>query len=146
MPALKPLVAVMAIGVGLIASGASAQEDAVMASNGEYVVADDNGDARVDGGGSDIVYGDIGSGGASGGVYGDPNAIYYPDLSGIPQPGGGVWTPTITGIPVGSATAGNMLDGIDVMVDLTSPTGVTADSAGAPMATDAEGTEVAPGS
>jgi len=135
----KALIVGLAIGTGLFAGSAAAQEDATMTSDGSYVVADDNGDNRVDGGGHDIVYGDIATGGTGGEILGDPNAIYYPDLSMVPVPGGGVWSPTITGIPVGSSTAGNMLEGVDVVVDLSSPTGLQEETATTP--TDSATTE-----
>lgn len=107
----------VAMGLGAAALGgvASAQTD-VINSDGGYVTADDDlGNTNIDGGGENVVYGDVSTGGAGGEVLGDPTAIYYPDLSGIPVPGGGSWTPTIVGIPVGNPNSGDMLNGIDVV-------------------------------
>jgi hypothetical protein len=102
------------LGLGLLltgVAGVSAQTADNVSSDGAYVVADDDGDPNVSGGGTDIVYGDVATGGTGGEVLGDPNAVYYPDLSAVP--GAADRAPAIAGIPIGSATAGNMIDGID---------------------------------
>jgi hypothetical protein len=119
----KALTLLVSLGLGISASAgiaglASAQD--TITSDGGYVTAnDDSGDSSVEGGGTDIVYGDVSTGNTGGDVLGDPGAIYYPDLSSVPSPSGEPWSPTIVGIPVGNPGAGDMIDGIDVSIDFS---------------------------
>jgi len=111
---LRILTLFVSFGLGLSAFAGIASAQDEISSDGGYVTAsDDNGGETVEGGGNDIVYGDVSTGNTGGEVLGDPNAVYYPDLSNIPTPNGQPWTPTIVGIPVGHAGAGNMFDGFD---------------------------------
>jgi len=144
---LRVLTLFVAIGLGAAALGgvASAQGE-VINSNGGYVNAsDDTGDSSVDGGGETLIYGDVSTGGAGGEVLGDPTAIYYPDLSGIPTPGGGAWTPTILGIPVGNPNSGDMLNGIDVVFAPPAPAPDAAASGGEVVSEEGVVTEEAAG-
>jgi hypothetical protein len=117
---LRILTLFVSLGLGLTAlSGIAAAQDTIT-SDGGYVRADDTtGDETVDGGGTNIVYGDVSTGNTGGEVLGDPSAIYYPDLSNVPSPTGRPWTPTITGIPVGHPGAGDMIPGFDISFDIS---------------------------
>ncbi len=93
---------VVGLGVGVatttgITAAQEVVENPTVTSDGEYVVAtdDEGGDNDVEGGGTDIVVGDVTTGNSNGEVLGDPNAIYYPDLSAVPSISGDPRTPTI---------------------------------------------------
>lgn len=79
-----------------------AQNSTPVNADGSYVVANDDGAPIVSGAGSDLVYGDINTGGGGGEVLGDPSAIYTPilpdrdSLMSMPGAGDGM----IGGIPI----------------------------------------------
>jgi hypothetical protein len=58
--------------------GVSAQSNTPVNADGAYVVANDDGAPNVSGAGSDLIYGDINTGGGGGQVLGDPTAVYTP--------------------------------------------------------------------
>lgn len=120
----RALTIVAGLGFGVVSmSGiASAQvqdplQNPTVTSDGATAVASDDPGAQsnVVGEGTDIVVGDLSTGGTGGEVLGDPNAIYYPDLSAVPSVGGQPHTPTIVGLPIGNPSSGDMIDGIDVV-------------------------------
>jgi hypothetical protein len=80
----------------------SAQTTTPVNADGSYVVANDDGTPMVSGRGSDLVYGDINTGGGGGEVLGDPNAVYTPitpdrdTVMSMPGAGDGM----IGGIPI----------------------------------------------
>ncbi|MGI9252149.1 MAG: hypothetical protein ACR2J8_00240, partial [Thermomicrobiales bacterium] len=76
----KTLTLSLSIGLGLSTLVGVAHAQDTITSDGGYVTAnDENGGQSVEGGGSDIVYGDVSTGQTGGEVLGDPSAIYYPD-------------------------------------------------------------------
>ncbi len=81
--------------------GVAAQDGVPVNADGSYVVANDE-TPSASGRGSDLVYGDINTGGGSGEVLGDPNAIYTPilpdrdTLMSMPGAGDGM----IGGVPI----------------------------------------------
>ncbi len=110
----------LGLGVATTAGLAAAQdvvENPTVTSDGAYVVAtdDEGGDSDVSGEGTDIAVGDVTTGNSSGEVLGDPNAVYYPDLSAVPSISGLPHTPTIVGLPIGNPNAGDLIPGIDVV-------------------------------
>jgi hypothetical protein len=141
----KALTLLVSFGIGLSATagiaGLAAAQDTITSDGGYVTADDDNGDSTVEGGGSDIVYGDVSTGNTGGEVLGDASAIYYPDLSDVPSPSGEPWSPTIVGIPVGHAGAGDMIDGIDVSIDMSMSTSASP-SDGAMVIDDSTGIPV----
>ncbi|MFM9105161.1 MAG: hypothetical protein ACKOWF_00490 [Chloroflexota bacterium] len=137
----KALTLLVTIGLGALAPAGIAGAQDTITSDGGYVMADDeNGGAPVEGGGVDIVYGDVSTGNTGGEVLGDPNAVYYPDLSSVPSQTGQPWSPTIVGIPVGHAGAGDMIGGFDIDVQASMAEQAAAEQAAAEQA--ASGGEV----
>ncbi len=139
---------VVGLGVGVatttgITAAQEVVENPTVTSDGEYVVAtDDEGDDNdVEGGGTDIVVGDVSTGNSNGEVLGDPNAIYYPDLSAVPSISGEPRTPTIVGLPIGNPNSGDLIPGIEV-VFTTEPAPVPA-AESAPVAESAATSDVA---
>lgn len=113
---------VVGLGIGVASSTTlvAAQEvveNPTVTSDGEYVVAtdDEGGDNDVEGGGTDIVVGDVSTGNSAGEVLGDPNAVYYPDLSAVPSVSGQPHTPTIVGLPIGSQVTNNLVPELDLV-------------------------------
>lgn len=107
----------LAVGI-VVGPGLAAAQDVVLPaetvnSDGSYVVADDQSNTNVSGEGTNVVYGDITTGNTGGEVLGDPNAIYYPDLSAVPSVTGEPHSPTIVGLPIGRAGVGDLIPGID---------------------------------
>ncbi|MCC6315010.1 MAG: hypothetical protein IT337_13480 [Thermomicrobiales bacterium] len=128
MHRLLALFVSLGLGVAACAGIASAQDadsgagaDTVNSDGGYIITSDGDANPNRSSEGVNVIYGDVSTGNKGGEVLGDPNAVYQPDLSGIPHPGGS-WTPTITGIPVGNPTAGNMLGGMSGMLALIAPT------------------------
>ena len=113
---------VVGLGIGVASSTTlvAAQEvveNPTVTSDGEYVVAtdDEGGDNDVEGGGTDIVVGDVSTGNSAGEVLGDPNAVYYPDLSAVPSVSGQPHTPTIVGLPIGSQVTNDLVPELDLV-------------------------------
>lgn len=140
----RALTIALGLGLGLSASASlvGAQEvvdSPTVTSDGDYVVAtdDEGGDSDVRGEGTDIVVGDISTGNINGEVLGDPNAVYYPDLSAVPSITGQPHIPTIVGLPIGNPNAGDLIPGIDVvfstgLVPATAPAEAAPSSDAAP--------------
>ncbi len=150
----------LSVGLGVAGATAvvSAQEDVLdnptVTSDGAFVVATDDqgGENDVEGGGTDIVVGDVTTGNSAGEVLGDPNAVYYPDLSAVPSISGQPHTPSIAGLPVGNPSPGNLVPELDLgalvasgALSAPAPTATTTEAAPAPAATPAATTtEAAP--
>ncbi len=137
----------LSVGLGVAGATAvvSAQEDVLdnptVTSDGAFVVATDDqgGENDVEGGGTDIVVGDVTTGNSGGEVLGDPNAVYYPDLSAVPSISGQTHTPTITGLPIGNPSSGNLVPELDLgalvasgALSAPAPTATTTEAAPAP--------------
>ncbi len=149
----------LGLGIAGVAAVASAQEDVLdnptVTSDGAYVVATDDqgGDNDVEGGGTDIMVGDVTTGNSAGEVLGDPNAVYYPDLSAVPSISGQTHTPTITGLPIGNPSSGNLVPELDLgallasgalLAPASAATTTEAVAAPAPVATPTATTTEAP--
>ena len=139
-------IATIAVGLGLgvaTTTGLAAAQDLgtvenpTVTSDGDYVVATDDpgGNNNVSGEGTNIVVGDVATGNTNGGVLGDPNAIYYPDLSAVPSVTGEAHTPTIVGLPIGNPNSGDLIPGIDVV--FTTELAPAPEPAPAPVAAEA---------
>jgi hypothetical protein len=99
----------------------SAQNGTPVNADGSYAVANDDAPTNiVSGQGDDITYGDIDTGGGGGDVYGDPNAVYSPN---VPTPGGGV--------PIIAGAGDGMIGGVPIVMaapaapDVTTQTSTT---------------------
>jgi hypothetical protein len=85
--------------------GVLAQNGVPVNADGSYVVADDDAPTNiVSGQGEDITYGNIDTGGGGGDVYGDPSAVFSPN---VPTPGGGV--------PIISGSGDGMIGGMPIV-------------------------------
>jgi hypothetical protein len=113
----------------------SAQTGIPVNADGSYVVANDDGEQIVSGVGEDIDYGDVSTGGATGEILGDPNAVYSPMVPDNPGPDGGV--------PMMPGAGDGLIGGVPMMpVDTegtateTAPVDTAAPADTAPVATD----------
>lgn len=85
--------------------GAVSAQTTPVNADGSYVVANDDAPTNiVSGQGEDITYGNIDTGGGGGDVYGDPSAVYSPN---VPTPGGGV--------PIISGSGDGMIAGVPIV-------------------------------
>ena len=110
----------------------AAQSGVPVNANGSYVVANDDGAPIASGAGDDISYGDVMTGGATGEVLGDPNAVYSPMVPDNPG-----------GVPVMHGAGDGLIGGVPIMLNPAAPgaTGLTATN---PAGTEATTTETAP--
>jgi hypothetical protein len=127
---IAPLLVAATLAVSTCGLGAVSAEYAPVNANGDYVVASADHHPVANGGGDNVVYGDITTGNGDYTVVGDPNSVVYrSDLAGsIPtRSGSGPWV-----IP---NTSSGMVAGL---LAATTPT------AGEPSAAPADGSAGAP--
>jgi hypothetical protein len=113
----------------------SAQTGIPVNADGSYVVANDDGEPSVSGVGEDIDYGDVSTGGTTGEILGDPNAVYSPMVPDNPGPDGGV--------PMMPGAGDGLIGGVPVM-PILAPPGAAATTTTAPAGTEGSATETVP--
>jgi hypothetical protein len=94
----------------------SAQTGIPVNADGAYVVASDNGAPIASGGGEDVSYGDVSTGGARGETLGDPSAVYSPNVPDNPGPGG---------VPVIPGAGDGLIGGVPMLPILAAPDATT---------------------
>jgi hypothetical protein len=130
-PRITPLLVAATLAISTCGLGVVSAQDAPVDANGDYVVASADHHPVANGGGDNVVYGDITTGNGDYTVMGDPNSVVYrSDLSGsIPtRSGTGPWV-----IP---NTSGGMVDSLLAAMTptATDPNAAPADdSAGVPV-------------
>jgi hypothetical protein len=119
---MKRYLALAVMGAALLAVSSSlgtisAQNGIPVNADGSYVVASDDGAPIASGGGQDINYGPVSTGGARGQTLGDPNAVYSPMVPDNPGPNGGV--------PVMPGAGDGLIGGVPVGPVATAPDATT---------------------
>ncbi len=112
----------------------SAQNGVPVNADGSYVVANDDAPTNiVSGQGDDITYGNIDTGGGGGDVYGDPSAVYSPN---VPSPGGGV--------PIIAGAGDGMIGGVPIVATAPAAPDATTQTTTSLVTTEGTATENVP--
>src|SRR5215204_3789379 len=102
------LIGTTVLAVSTSLSSISAQTGIPVNADGSYVVANDDGAPIVEGGGDDIVVGEVSTGGQGGQILGDPNAVYSPNVPDVRSLDGGV--------PVISGAGDGLIGGVPILL------------------------------